>query len=549
MKSAATLALVAMFAAVGCSSSGGGSGTGGSVGSGGATGSGGSGAHGGTGGTAASGGATGTGGAAGHGAGGGSAGATGAGGAAGGTTGTGGHGTGGGSAGATGAGGAAGGTKGTGGYGTGGSGGAAGGGGAGGGAGAHTDAGTDSGTPSALHATFSQVLPASIEAPIGAPVAVDSNDTAIVVSALNGSSTGDPGPEITWFPAQGQPHSMTYPNAVTPAAMALDQAGTIWLVGQLYRTVSFGGSPLQPVTNGYYLAHLGADGSALAAYSVSREDVTFAQTLVVDASNNVYVAGGVLLTSGTLGSYAFVTKFSSSGSQIYDQTFVDSDTQALVQGIAIAPNGDVVLAGYFDATMQVGTKSLQSAADLGSNGFFAILDPSTGAPRNSFSFGGTTSDVASSVAVTSAGNLRIVGSLTATSTVGGITVQADPNTSAFIAEVTPTGTANWVNLVGSGSGAIFQTAVNASDLSFAVGHLNDTSGADAIVADVDSADHLSIPFQVANVDGNGTTDCAADHHGGVWVTGEFMGTTDVGTGTLTAADPTLPSNFVLHLQP
>jgi hypothetical protein len=413
------------------------------------------------------------------------------------------------------------------------------------------DAGVDSGAPVTLHATFSQVIPASIAAPIGSLVAVDSNDTAIVVSPSSGSTTGDPGPKITWFPAQGQPHSMSYPNAVTPTAMSLDQAGTIWLVGELYRSVSFGGSTtLQPVTNGYYLVHLGTDGSPLGSYAVTREDVTFAQTVVVDASNNVYVAGGVLLTTGTLGSYVFVTKFSSSGAQTYDQTFVGTDTEALAQGIAIAPNGDIVVAGYFNATMKVGTKTLQSAAGLASNGFFAILDPSTGAPRNSFSFGGTTIDVASSVAVTSAGNLRIVGSLTATSTVGGKTVQADPNTSAFIAEVTTAGTANWVNLIGSGTpGAIFQTAINAADVSFAVGHLSETSTTDAIVADVDSADHLSIPVRVANPDGNGATDCAADHHGGVWVTGEFQGTTDLGAGTLTAADSTLPSNFVLHLQP
>ena len=82
-----------------------------------------------------------------------------------------------------------------------------------------------------------------------------------------------------------------------------------------------------------------------------------------------------------------------------------------------------------------------------------------------------------------------------------------------------------------------------------MGHLNEASATDAIVAEVDSADQLSIPVRVANVDGNGATNCAADHQGGVWVTGEFQGTTDLGTGTLTAADATLPSNFVVHLQP
>ena len=71
--------------------------------------------------------------------------------------------------------------------------------------------------------------------------------------------------------------------------------------------MSFGGLTLQPVDNGYYLVHLGSDGGSLGSYAVTRQDVTYADSLIVDGSNNVYVVGGVLLTSGTLGSYAFVT--------------------------------------------------------------------------------------------------------------------------------------------------------------------------------------------------------------------------------------------------
>ncbi len=551
MKSATTFALVTLFAAGGCSSSGGTShdggadrpGTGGAasstgsgawVGSGGAIALGGSGGHGGAGaaaGAMGTGGVVATGGSGGHGAAAGAGGASGAGGAAGGG-GSGGH------AGAGGGGAASGGHGGAGGAAAGGHGGA-GGGAAGGG-----------GAPGSLHATYSQVLPASSGAPIGALVAVDSNDTAIVVAPSTGSATSDPGPTITWFPAQGQPHSLSYPNAVTPAAMAVDATGTIWLVGQLYQTVSFGGSTtVQPVTNGYYLAHLGADGSPLATYPVTRDDVTVAATMALDASGNVYVAGGVLLTSGTLGSYVFVTKFSPTGAQIYDKTFAGSDTEAMAQAMAIAPNGTVVLGGFFDSTLQIGSKSLQSAAGLSSNGFFAVLDPSTGDPLGAFSFGGTVVDVASSVTVTSAGNIRMAGSLTGSITLGGMTVQADPDGSAFIAEVTPAGQAQWIDIVGSGTpGTLFQTAINAADLSFAVGHLTRAAATDAIVAEVAGANQVTIPVDVANADGNGATACAADHHGGVWVTGEFMGTTDLGTGTLIAADPTLPSNFVVHLQ-
>jgi hypothetical protein len=380
-------------------------------------------------------------------------------------------------------------------------------------------------------------------------VVVDSNDTAIVVSPSSGGGTADPGPTITWIPAQGQPHSVSYPNAITPAALAVDQAGTIWLIGQLYRPVSFGGSTLQPVDNSYYLAHLGADGSPLGIYAMTRNDLTYAVSVIVDASNNVYVVGSVLWAMGTR-SYAYVTKFSSSGTQIYDQTFVGSDTNAEIDAIAIAPDGDLVVAGFFNATMLVGNTSLTSAAGLSPNGWFAILDPATGAPRSAFRFGGTTFDDASDVAVTSAGNIRLAGRLSGYSTIGGITVQADPNGSGFIAEVTPTGVARWVDLVGGAiPGMIYEMATNAADVTFAVGGLYDGSATDATVAEVDSVGQLSLPVRVANADPNGAVYCAADHHGGVWVTGEFQGTIDLGTGILTAPNPTLPANFVVHLQP
>ena len=200
--------------------------------------------------------------------------------------------------------------------------------------------------------------------------------------------------------------------------------------------------------------------------------------------------------------------------------------------------------------MKMGSTDLQAPPGYVTNGFFAILEPSTGVPRSAFSFGGTTVDVASSVAVTSDGNIRLAGSLAGSSTLGGMTVQGDPGSSGFIAEVTSAGVARWIDLVGGGApGTIFQIANNAADVSFAVGHLNEATATDAIVAEVGGADQLSIPVRVANADGNGATNCAADHHGGVWVTGEFQGTTDLGTGTLTAPDSTQPSNFVVHLQP
>ena len=84
------------------------------------------------------------------------------------------------------------------------------------------------------------------------------------------------------------------------------------------------------------------------------------------------------------------------------------------------------------------------------------------------------------------------------------------------------------------------TDIDGADRTFGVGHMN--------TRETMTDARLSLSLQVPNPDGNGVTSCAADHHGG-GVGGEFQGTIDFGMGPLSGADPTLPTNFLVHLQP
>jgi hypothetical protein len=399
-----------------------------------------------------------------------------------------------------------------------------------------------------LHVTFAEAFPASIRAPIGVLIAVTRDDTAVVVTPSSGSTIGDPGATITWFPAQGARRTLAFPNVITPNAMTIDKSGAIWLIGQLYQAVSFGGPTLQPVDNGYYLVKLAADGSHLASVAVSRTDVTFPQAMAADGDGNIYVAGGLLLTTGTVSSAVFLTKFSSTGTQLYDQTYVASDTEAYAQSIAFRKDGDLVLVGFFNSTLKLGTTQLTSAAGLSSNGFVAVIDHSTGAARSAFSLGGATLDSVSSVQVTTSGSLRIAGQISGTSMVGDKLVQADPRGSAFIADLTDAGVTSWVQLVGA-PGIIAHGDTNAADRTFGAGHIDLAATSDAILATVGADGQLVVPLSVENLDGNGATSCAADLHGGVWVGGEFQGSTDLGTGPISGSDPTLPANFLAHLEP
>ena len=413
--------------------------------------------------------------------------------------------------------------------------------------GAVLDATVDGSAGPSFHATFAEAFPASIRAPVGLLVAVDNADTAVVVTPSSGSTIGDPGPTITWLPLQGPRRMLTFANAITPNAMTVDKSGTIWLVGQLYRAVSFGGPTLQPIGNGYYLAKLSSDGSHLATVAISRAETTFPQAIAADGDGNVYVTGGLLSTSGTVSSAVFLTKFSSNGTQAYDQTYIGTDTEASAQAIAFRKDGDLVLAGFFNSSITFGTNHLSSAAGLSSNGFVAIADRSTGAVRSAFRFGGATLDSANSVQVTTSGSMRIAGQMSGSSTIGGMTVQADAQGSAFIAELTDAGVASWVRLVGS-PGTFARGDTNAADRTFGAGHLDLATTSDAILATVGTDGQVAVPLRVSNTDGNGATTCAADLHGGVWVGGEFEGSTNFGTGALSGSDPTLPTNFLVHLE-
>lgn len=383
-------------------------------------------------------------------------------------------------------------------------------------------------------------------------VAVDTQDTAVVVGPSAASDSTDPGPTITWFPLTGPTRQTVFANATTPAALAIDGSNALWLVGQLYRTVTFGtGSPLQPVDAGYYLVKLASDGTPLFSKAIARTDanvfgaVTYA--IKIDSQGNAYVVGGLQLSGATYTNSVFVTKFSSTGTELEDQVFPGSDSEAWAHDVAFAPSGEVVIAGSFNSSLQIGSTTLTCLAGTSLNGFVAVLDPTTLAAERAFAFGGTHLDVAESIEVTSAGALRVSGALSGTSTIGGITLQADPTNSGFIAELSATGTANWVHLI-DGTSFVFESDTNGADRTFAVGRI-DGATSDAFVAAIGPDPTVTIPLRATTNGGNGAVFAATDRHGGVWVTGEFEGTVNFGLGPLTSAAPMQPTNFVVHLEP
>jgi len=409
--------------------------------------------------------------------------------------------------------------------------------------------GTESGP---LRVTHAEALPGVTNyIPLsGVAVGVDSHDDAVVVGPAS-SGDSDPGPEISWFTGNTVSRTMTYAHAPTPSAMSLDPSDAIWLVGHLESSappVDFGGAPAAAV-DGYYLAKLSSDGAQLFVKAIAPPGDTFIEGITTDGSGNAYVIGTRRTPPGSIHESAFVTKFSPAGDPIFDRAFPGSDTITTPRDVAIAPSGDVIIVGEFNATTQFGDFQITSlgAAGYFMNGFVAVLSPADGAPKQAFSFGGTTGDWATAVDVTASGALRVVGEVSGRATIGGISVQADPTGSAFVAELTPAGTASWA-LLSEGHSNLLQSDTNRAGRMFVVGWIGDAMRSESIVGTVGSERTLSLPLRV-QTDNGGASHAAADRHGGVWVGGLFFGAVDFGTGPLRGPDATTPTNYLLHLEP
>ncbi|MEI9937769.1 MAG: hypothetical protein WDO69_11170 [Pseudomonadota bacterium] len=402
-----------------------------------------------------------------------------------------------------------------------------------------------------LHVTSATAFPAAETSLVGLLIAVDSQDTAVVLGPSAQTASYDPGPALTWIPTSGPTRQKTFAGEPTPTAMAVDASNAVWLAGRLEKAATFGGTTIQPVSTGYYLVKIAADGSNVFTKAIARSetDVVYdsASSIAFDAQGNAYVVGDLIQSSGMHCS-VLVDKFSPTGTLLVDRVFPGTGNTGSAMDAAVAPNGDLVIAGQFAKTLAFGATTLTSASGEYKNGFVATLDPADLSAKHAQSFGGASFyDMALAIDVTSTGALRVSGSLAGQSSIGGATVQANAGGSAFIAELTAAGTLNWVDVL-AGQGIVFQTSTGIDDRTFAVGRI-ESGNSTAFLIETGPGATLAFPLLTDVGWTSGATATAADRHGGAWVSVESVGATPFGTVLASGADPTLLTNFLVHLEP
>ncbi|HEY3169506.1 MAG TPA: hypothetical protein VGK08_00755 [Thermoanaerobaculia bacterium] len=189
-------------------------------------------------------------------------------------------------------------------------------------------------------------------------------------------------------------------------------------------------------------------------------DNALANSIAVDGQGNVVVAGsfersvdfggGNLTSAG--GDDVFVAKFSSSGAYLWARRFGGSSDD-FCESVTVDGAGDIVLAGYFNGSADFGSGLLTSA---GGTDIFLAKYSSAGSPLWSRRFGSTSTDRALSVDADNSNNYVVAGYMVGTVDFGGGPLTSAGLADVFVAKYSSAGVHVWSRRFGGASSDVAQ---------------------------------------------------------------------------------------------
>ena len=280
--------------------------------------------------------------------------------------------------------------------------------------------------------------------------------------------------------------------------VAVDADGNVVLCGSLAGTVDFGTGALTSAGSfDAFVAKFGPAGATLWAKRYGDASMQHARKVAMDESGNIRVAGelngsadfggGVMTSAG--GSDVFLVSLDAAGTFAWGKRFGDSVSQQ-VSGVAVGPQGRVVISGTTPGAIDFGGGALTSA---GSTDAYVAEFDSQGGHLWSRLFGAGAADSSRGVSVDAAGSVVVTGDFMGTVNFGGIDLAAAGGTDVFVVKVDSAGTAVWAKRYGdaaaqSGAGVaadllgIALLGDFAGTTDFGTGALVSAGGADVFLA-------------------------------------------------------------------
>ena len=285
--------------------------------------------------------------------------------------------------------------------------------------------------------------------------------------------------------------------------VATDTDENVILTGVFGTMLNFGGDPLigpQFQVNPF-LAKFDTFGGLLWRQTFPATGDVVPSSVAFDAAGNVLVTGlfsySVDFGTGTLNGpagdkNAFVATFLANGDPRWAVPLSGAGYES---GVAVDAdsNGDVVVVGLFDGTVDLGNESF-TYTSLGSQDIFVgKYSEFTGAPLWATTFGGPGDDRPHDVLVDAAGNIVIVGEFVETVDFQGTTLTSVGGKDVFLVTMEPDGDVLWAQRFGDiaddigyrlalgPSGEVFMAGSFAGTIRFGDEYLESTGGSDAFL--------------------------------------------------------------------
>jgi len=312
--------------------------------------------------------------------------------------------------------------------------------------------------------------------------------------------------------------------------IAVDGSGNVYVAGYSNDTW---GTPVRPYTASFrdaFAAKLNSAGVLTWNTFLGGTGGDIAYSIAVDGSGNVYVSGEsggswgspVRPYTGIFGD-AFAAKLTSAGVLTWN-TFLGASGAEGAQSIAVDGSGNVYVAGYSDGTWGAPVR----AYTAGPFDAFAARLTSAGALTWNTFLGGTGSDFGYGIAVDGIGNVYLAGNSYADWGTNPVRAYSS-NSDVFAAKLTSAGAKTWHTFLGGngyddgqgiavdGSGNVYVSG--SSDVGWGSPVRAYSTGNDAFAAKLSSAGALTWNTFLGGVAYDNGNDIAVDVSGNVYVAG------------------------------
>ena len=367
-------------------------------------------------------------------------------------------------------------------------------------------------------------------------------------STISTTIVSDGVPNISWAKSIGGT------STDSGYGIATDSGGNVYVTGEYRGTADFGsGTSLTSAgSDDVYVAKYDTSGTVQWAKSIGGTSSNFGYDIATDSSGNVYVTGqynGIVdfgpstsLTSAGSGD-AFVAKYDTNGTVRW-ATSIGGTSSNFGYGIATDSSGNVYVTGHYNGIVDFGPST--SLTSAGSGDAFVAKYNTSGTVQWATSIGGTGYDTGNGIATDSSGNVYVTGRYNGTANFGPSTSLTGAGSGdAYVAKYDTSGTVQWAKSIGGtlydigygiatdSGGNVYVTGDYRGTADFGSGtSLTSAGSGDVYVAKYDTSGTVQwargIGGTVASVFGYGI---ATDSSGNVYVTGEYYGTADFGSGT------------------